>query len=66
VASAALSAASKVDSLTPLLDLLEPKQGESSQVENMLSLLEKIAESQIRLESKLVALERKLGVSGSR
>jgi hypothetical protein len=51
--SAALHAAATADRLLPLLDLLDPPPQESSQIQQLLDLVEKIAEAQIRVEQKL-------------
>ena len=63
VAAGAMLAAERADRLLPLLELLEPKQDEPSKVDQLLQLLESIAQSQIRTEARLAGLERKLGVS---
>ena len=64
VAAGAMLAAERADRLLPLLELLEPKtQDEPSKIDQLLQLLEGIAQSQIRTEARLAGLERKLGVS---
>ena len=64
-AAGAMLAAVTSDRLLPLLELLEPLKGsdEPSKVDQLLQLLEGIAQSQIRTEARLAGLERKLGVS---
>ena len=58
---AALQAATAADSLLPLLSLLEPPQAkETSQLDQIVTLLETIAESQVRTERRLVELESRL------
>lgn len=58
--AAALIAAVQSDKLLPLLDLLTPTPTENAQMKLLLDLVEKIAESQIRIESRLAALESRL------
>ena len=50
--TALLRAATQTDSLLPLLELLEPAQGESK-IDILIETLERIAETQLRLEEKL-------------
>lgn len=57
---AALQAATATDSLLPLLSLLEPKESETSQLDLVIKLLESIAESQIRIERRVVEIESRL------
>lgn len=57
---AALQAATAADSLLPLLSLLEPQERETSQLDQIVTLLETIAESQVRTERRLVELESRL------
>ena len=58
---AAIQAATAADSLLPLLSLLEPPQErETSQLDLVVTLLEAIAESQARLERRLVEIESRL------
>lgn len=58
---AAIQAATTADSLLPLLRLLEPPQAEeTSQLDQVVTLLEMIAESQARLERRLVEIESRL------
>ena len=61
VTSAILQSATKADSLMQLLDLLQPKTSEEpSKIDTILQLLESIASAQIRLESRLGEIERKI------
>ncbi len=57
---AAIQAATAVDSLLPLLTLLEPQEKETSQLDQVIQLLEQIAESQSRLERRVVEIESRL------
>lgn len=58
---AAIQAATTADLLLPLLSLLEPPQEqEKSQIDQIIVLLETIAESQSRLERRLVEIESRL------
>ncbi len=59
---AALKAAATADSLTPLLALLDPPtEQETSSIDLVLTLLERVAESQLRIEQRLGAIESRLG-----
>ena len=62
IAFAAFQAAMTSDSLLPLLSLLEPKEAETSQLDKVVTLLEQIAQSQIRIERRLVELESRPAV----
>ena len=53
---AMIHAATAADSLLPLRELLEPPEGESK-LQQVIDLLTAIAESQIRIERRLVAIE---------
>lgn len=58
VSFAALRAAATADSLTPLLELLEPPQEGEDRMEQMLRALEAVAERLDRIEAKVDALGR--------
>jgi hypothetical protein len=58
VTFAMIHAATAADSLLPLRALLEPPEGES-RLQQILDLLTAVAESQIRIERRLTALESK-------
>lgn len=63
---AALRAAKVSGDLLPLLDLLQPPgKKEETQIDQILALLERIAESQARLESRLGDVELKLAAPSS-
>jgi hypothetical protein len=53
---AMIHAATAADSLLPLRELLEPPEGESK-LQQVIDLLTAVAESQIRIERRLTALE---------
>ena len=58
---AVLTTAAKTDALMPLLELLEPPTAdEASKADLMLDLLERIAESQVRIEARLADIESRL------
>jgi len=57
---AAIQASTAADSLLPLLSLLEPQEKETSQLDQVIQLLEQIAESQARLERRVVEIESRL------
>ena len=60
IAFAAFQGALTSDRLLPLLDLLEPQEKETSQLEQVIQLLETIAESQVRIERRVVEIESRL------
>jgi len=62
VSYAALASAETSERLTGLLSLLDPPQGEASQVDVLLNLMEQVAASQLRLEQRLDAIALKVGV----
>ena len=53
-----MMAAEATDRLTPLLELLEPPQGEESQIAKLLDVVEAMAGALVRIEGKLDALSR--------
>ena len=58
---AVLRTARRTESLTPLLALLDPPEAkEQTQLDQVLRLLEAIAEAQLRMEQRMVALECRL------
>ena len=58
---AVLRTARRTESLTALLTLLDPPEArEQTQIDQVLRLLEAIAEAQLRLEARMVALESRL------
>ena len=65
IAYAAFQGALTSDRLLPLLDLLEPKEGETSQLDLVVKLLETIAESQARIERRVVEIEFRLAGEAS-
>lgn len=61
VSFVAMRAATAADALLPLLELLEPpSEADASKLDLVLTLLERIAESQIDIGQRLVAIESKL------
>jgi hypothetical protein len=64
VTFAAIMSALQTDSLLPLLSLLEPPKGETSKIDVLIEAVEKVLDSQKRIESRLAAIELK--VAGSR
>lgn len=61
VAFAALKAAATADSLTPLLELLDPpREDEVSKMDLVLELLEQIAANQLELAQRMHAIESRL------
>ena len=58
---AVLRTARRTESLTALLSLLDPpEKAEQTQLDQVISLLEGIAETQLRMEKRLVSLESRL------
>ena len=58
---AILRTATQTDHLIPLLALLEPPQAEEqTQLDRIVTLLEQIADSQLRLEHRILAVESAL------
>jgi len=61
---AVLRTARRTESLTALLTLLDPPEAkEQTQIDQVIALLEGIAEAQLRMEKRLVALESRLAAS---
>lgn len=61
---AVLRTARRTEALTPLLALLDPpEKGEQTQLDQVVALLEGIAEAQLRLETRMVAIECRLAAS---
>ena len=60
---AVLMTARRTEALTPLLALLDPPEAkEQTQLDQVIALLEAIAEAQLRLEARLVAIESRVAV----
>ena len=58
---AVLRTARRTEALTPLLALLDPPEAkEQTQLDQVIALLEAIAEAQLRLEARLVAIESRV------
>ena len=58
---AVLRTARRTESLTALLSLLDPPEArEQTQIDQVIALLEGIAEAQLRMEARMVALECRL------
>ena len=58
---AVLRTARRTESLTALLTLLDPPENaEQTQIDQVLQLLEGIAEAQLRMEKRLVSIESRL------